>query len=91
VAEGGNCSLSKENEVVEKYGVTVFGVVNIARTVPVHASQMHSKNVTNLFKHLFKDGNSTIDLNDEITRGACITHNGEIINEMVRTVFKKES
>lgn len=86
VAEGGNCELSKANKVVEKHGVTIFGAVNLARTVPVHASQMHSKNVTNLFNHLYQSG--TLDFEDEITKGTCITHAGEIINEMVKQNFK---
>lgn len=90
VAEGGNCELSKPNEAVEKYGVTVFGAVNIARTVPVHASQMHSKNVTTLFKHLFKAPEHELDFDDEITRSACITHNGEILNEAVRKSLAME-
>lgn len=81
-AEGGNCELSKPNEVVKKHGVTIFGAVNLARTIPIHASQMHSKNVTTLFKYLYQKG--SLNFEDEITKGACITHNGEIMNEMVK-------
>lgn len=87
VAEGGNCELSKPNEVVEKYGVTIFGAVNLARTLPIHASQMHSKNVTNLFQHIFAAEDHAIDFEDEIVKGACITHNGEIVNEKVKQNF----
>ncbi|NIR49976.1 Re/Si-specific NAD(P)(+) transhydrogenase subunit alpha [candidate division KSB1 bacterium] len=90
VAEGGNCELSKSNEPVEKYGVTVFGAVNIARQLPVHASQMHSKNVTTLFKHIFQDTESNLDFEDEITKSTCVTHNGEIVNEMVRKFIEEE-
>ncbi len=89
-AEGGNCELSEVNKVVEKYGVKIFGVMNLARTVPVHASQMHSKNIINLFRHLFQGTDMTFDLNDEITKGTCITHNGEIVNEMVRKSLDEE-
>ncbi len=84
-AEGGNCELSEPNKVTEKYGVTVFGKVNLARELPTHASQMHSKNVTTLFKHAFQNGE--LDFEDEIVKNACITHNGEIINEMVKKNF----
>ncbi len=86
-AEGGNCELSKANEVVEKYGVTIYGVVNLARTIPIHASQMHSKNVTNLFKHLYSAEDGLFDFEEEVTKGACITHKGEIVNEMVKKNF----
>ena len=91
VAEGGNCELSKPNQAVEKYGVTIFGAVNIASTLPVHASQMHSKNVTNLFKYIFKDGERTIDFQDEIVKSCCLTHNGELVNEMVKKAFLEET
>jgi len=91
VAEGGNCELSKTNEPVKKYGVTVFGAVNIARTLPVHASQMHSKNVTTLFRYIYQDAEGNLDFEDEITKSTCITHNGEIINEMVRKNLKEGS
>ncbi len=84
-AEGGNCELTKANETIEKHGVTIIGAVNIARLIPVHASQMHSKNITTLLKHLLQ--NESLDFGDEITKGACITHEGEIINEMVKQNF----
>ncbi|TDI88166.1 MAG: Re/Si-specific NAD(P)(+) transhydrogenase subunit alpha [Caldithrix sp.] len=90
-AEGGNCSLSEANKTIKKHGVTIVGAVNLARSVPVHASQMHSKNIINLFKHLVSSGNGQFDLEDEITRATCITHNGQVINEMVKKNFGKEN
>lgn len=80
--EGGNCELSEPNQTVKKYEVDIFGAVNIARLLPVHASQMHSKNVTNLLKYLYQNGE--LDFEDEITKSACITHQGEIINKLVK-------
>lgn len=90
VAEGGNCVLSQANKVVEKHGVLIYGAANLARTVPVHASQMHSKNVTTFFQYVYQGSKGTLDFNDEITKGTCITHNGEIVNELVQKSFKKE-
>lgn len=81
-AEGGNCELTKPNETIRKHGVTIVGAVNLARALPIHASQMHSRNVLNLFKHLFQ--NETFDFEDEITQSTCITHSGEIINKSVK-------
>jgi NAD(P) transhydrogenase subunit alpha len=52
---------------------------------------MHSKNVITLFRHIYSDDTEGIDLEDEIVKGVCITHNGEIINEMVKKNFDKES
>ncbi len=90
-AEGGNCSLSEANKIIEKHGVTIVGAVNLARSVPVHASQMHSKNIINLFKHLVGPESGEFDFDDEITKATCISHNGQIINEMVKQNFGKEN
>ncbi|HHL72110.1 MAG TPA: Re/Si-specific NAD(P)(+) transhydrogenase subunit alpha, partial [Bacteroidetes bacterium] len=73
---GGNCELTKANETIEKHGVTIYGAVNLPAKLPVHASQMYSKNTTNLFRHLFSAEDQSLDFEDEITSGACITHAG---------------
>lgn len=90
-AEGGNCELSEVDKMVEKHGVKIYGAVNLARTVPLHASQMHSKNIINLFKHLFQAEDHALDFEDEITKSTCITHDGEIVNEMVRKSLNEEN
>lgn len=64
---GGNCELTRAGETVVAHGVTIIGPVNIAATVPQHASQMFSKNVETLVKHLVKDDALVIDPSDEIT------------------------
>jgi NAD(P) transhydrogenase subunit alpha len=84
--QGGNCALTEPAKVVEKYGVTIVGAVNLAATVPVHASQMYSKNIINLFLHLYKSPDGVLDFSDEITKGACLTHQGEIVNETVKKI-----
>ena len=86
--QGGNCELTKAGESVEKYDVTIIGAVNLPAQVPVHASQMYSKNIINLVRHLFQAEDGALDFEDEITKGACITHNGEIVNEMVKNAIK---
>jgi len=82
--QGGNCELTKANEVVDRDGVTIFGPTNLPATLPINASQMYSKNVVTLFLHLYKDPAKGLDFNDEITRGACLTHDGQIMNEIVK-------
>jgi len=64
---GGNCELTRLGETYTAFGVTVIGPVNVPSTVPLHASQMFSKNVLTLLQHLIKDGELTIDPSDEIT------------------------
>jgi NAD(P) transhydrogenase subunit alpha len=75
---GGNCELTRAGETVESGGVRIMGPVNIAGTVPFHASQMFSKNVVTLLQHVVKDGTLTIDLSDEITGAMAVTHDGTV-------------
>lgn len=84
--QGGNCALSQPHQTVVKHDVTIIGVVNLANTIPVHASQMYSKNITNLFLHLYKAPDGKLDFSDEITKGACLTHQGEIVNDAVKKI-----
>ena len=76
---GGNCELAKAGETVMHAGVAIVGPVNIASSLPFHASQMYSRNVATLLKHLVKEGELVLDLDDEITRGALVTHAGEVV------------
>ena len=68
---GGNCELTKAGETVNANGVLVIGAVNLAASIPFHASQMYSKNLETLLKHLVTDGKVNLDPKDEIT-GAMI-------------------
>jgi NAD(P) transhydrogenase subunit alpha len=85
--QGGNCELTEANRTITKHNVTLHGAVNLPATVPVHASQMYSKNITNLVKHLLKEGK--FDFEDEITQGACITHEGQIKNKIIADALNK--
>jgi NAD(P) transhydrogenase subunit alpha len=64
---GGNCELTRPGETVAAHGVSVIGPVNLPSTVPLHASQMFSKNVLTLLQYLIKDGRLTVDPSDEVT------------------------
>ena len=70
---GGNCELTQPGEVVERHGVTIVGLTNLASTMPVHASQLYARNVSSLLQHLAPDGELALDWDDEITAGACVT------------------
>ncbi len=87
--QGGNCELTQPHKLIEKYGVQIYGAVNLAATIPVHASQMYSKNITNLFRHLYQAPENKLDFEDEITKSACVTHDGQIINEFVKNALEK--
>lgn len=85
---GGNCELTEPGRVIEVDGVWVDGTTNVPSTVPLHASQLYSRNVTNLLEHLIRDGTVRVDFEDEITSGACITHGGKIVNERARQLME---
>lgn len=82
-ATGGNCELSKADEVVERNGVVIMAPTNLPATVPVHASQLYSRNVTAFLTLLIKDGALNIDLSDDVVGPACVTHGGEVVNSRV--------
>ena len=73
---GGNCEMTRPGSTVDAGGVTVIGPLNVPATVPVHASQMFSRNIVTLLQHLIKDGVLTVDRGDEITGAMMITPGG---------------
>jgi NAD(P) transhydrogenase subunit alpha len=82
--QGGNCALTVAGQEVVKHGVAIIGPVNLPSTVAFHASQMYARNVTSLLTHLMKDGQVQVDTADEITRGALVTHQGQIVHDVVK-------
>lgn len=82
-ATGGNVTVSKADEVVERNGVTILAPTNLPATVPVHASQLYSRNVTAFLSLLIKDGELNIDMNDDVVGPSCVTHEGKWANQRV--------
>ena len=70
---GGNCEVTVPGEVIEHGSVTIIGMRNIPSTMAYHASQLYSRNVGALLLHLAPEGDLTLDWDDEITSGACVT------------------
>ncbi len=77
---GGNCALTVPGKVVIRNGVTYDGPLNMPASVPRHASQMYSRNMTNLASLLIRDGELHIDLEDEIIRGSLIATGGRVVH-----------
>jgi NAD(P) transhydrogenase subunit alpha len=84
---GGNCELTQPGKVVVEHDVTIIGYINLASTVPYHASQMYSRNVASFLTHLTKDRKIVIDSEDEITRETLVTQDGKVVNPRVREFF----
>ena len=86
---GGNCELSRPGERTVVGGVTILAPLNLPTTMPVHASQMYSRNISSLVALLMKDGKLVVDMQDEIIRGCCLTHGGRIVHERTRALMEK--
>src|SRR5262249_25577217 len=79
---GGNCALTQPGTSVVDHHVTIHGPLDIAATLPTHASQMYSRNLYELIVHLAKDARLNVDFADEITRGCCLTYEGRAAAEL---------
>jgi NAD(P) transhydrogenase subunit alpha len=77
---GGNCELTKPGEETVAEGVVIHGPIRLAATLPVHASQMYSRNITAFFQLLVKDGALNLNFEDDIVRDTCVTHEGKVLH-----------
>ena len=84
---GGNCELTRSEETIVDSGVTIIGRINLASTVPYHASSLYARNVAAFLLHLVKDGKLNLNLEDEISRETLLTRGGEVVNARVREFF----
>ena len=84
---GGNCEVTVAGESVELNGVKVLGPVNLASSIPVHASEMFSRNITTFLMPMIKSGSVKIDTADEIIRETLVARNGEVVNDRVRELL----
>lgn len=86
---GGNCEVTKNNEVITYKDVTVVGNSNYPSDMPVDASRMYGKNLINFLKLIIDaEGKLNLDFEDEIIKGTCLTHDNTIINERVKELIK---
>ncbi len=84
---GGNCELTKPGETIRAHGVSILGPLNVPSTVPYHASQMYSKNITTFFKNLVKDGKIELNMEDEIIVDTMVTKSGELVSPRVKELL----
>jgi NAD(P) transhydrogenase subunit alpha len=84
---GGNCELTRAGETVECGGVSIMGPLNLASTIPYHASQMYARNIATFLKYLVKDGALNLDREDEIVRETLVTFAGEVVHPKVRELL----
>ena len=84
---GGNCEVTVAGETIDLNGVKVLGPVNLASAIPVHASEMFSKNITTFLMPIIKSGSVKIDTDDEIIRETLVARNGEVVHNRVRELL----
>jgi H+-translocating NAD(P) transhydrogenase subunit alpha len=84
---GGNVEISEKGKTVVKHNVTIIGEPNLPSLIATHASEMYSKNIFNLLTHIGKGGTVTLNSEDEIVKGALITHNGAVIHERIKSLI----
>jgi len=91
VETGGNVEGSELNKVVEIAGVKVVGLGNLPGKVALTASQMYSSNLGNFISHFWNKETKTFQLNldDDIIKGALVTHNGELFSTMYKSIMHK--
>lgn len=86
---GGNCELTRNNETVVHNGVKIIGQSNYPTMMPLDASRMFGKNVMNFLALIIgKEGELNLNFDDDIVKGTCITHKGELFNERVKSVIE---
>lgn len=89
VESGGNCSLSELNSTVVKDGVTIIGESNLPSMVSVNASELYAKNISTLLLHLANKDGFKWDMEEEITKGSLITHDGKVVHQFTNEILNK--
>lgn len=78
---GGNCELTEAGQTVIRHDVKILGPLNVPSTMAEHASQLYARNIESLLGLMVSDGQLSLDFDDEVIAGACITRGGEIVHE----------
>lgn len=85
---GGNCQPSQPDQRIVHQGVVIHGPTNLVSEAPYHASQMYSNNITRFLLNMVKDGQLTMDMQDEIVRDTCVAHDGQVNHPRIRELLQ---
>ena len=89
VEAGGNCALSELGKTVVKHGVTIIGEANLPALLPVNASELYARNIIALLTHLANKDGFKWDMDEEITKGCLITHQGTLVHAFTKQILQK--
>ena len=85
---GGNCALTRPGKITEAHGVSIMGPLNLPSEMPVHASEMYARTVMATIDEFTSEGAFTTNFEDEVFKGACLTFEGTVVNDRVRTLLE---
>lgn len=88
VESGGNCALSQLNQTLEVHDVTIIGQANLPSLLPINASQLYATNISTLLMHVATPEGLKLELEEEITQGCLITHQGNIVHAFTQSLIK---
>ncbi len=91
VASGGNCALSEFNQTVVRHHVTIVGEANLPALLPVNASELYARNIVALLLHLTTAEGFKGDMEEEITKGCLITHEGQLVHAFTQEILSKKT
>ena len=87
-ATGGNTELTKNNETVNHHGVSIVGNSNLASAMPSDASKLYGKNILNFLQLIIdKEGKLNLNFEDDLVKGTCVAHGGEIVSERIKSLL----
>jgi H+-translocating NAD(P) transhydrogenase subunit alpha len=87
-ATGGNTELTKNDETVVHQGVSIVGNSALASSMPSDASKLYGKNILNFLQLMIdKEGKFNLNFEDDLVKGTCVVHGGEITNERIKSLL----
>jgi len=87
--QGGNCALTDPGKTVVRYGVTIHGPFNVPSSMAPQSSQLYARNITSFISAIFKQGQITIDMKDDLIKGPLVINGGEIVHEPTKNALAK--
>ncbi len=87
---GGNCTLTEPGQRAVKHGVKICGPTNLPAEMPMHASLLYGRNLTTFVLEFWKEGKFNLNREDDIIKGALVTHDGEVVHEPTRALLESE-